>query len=76
VATSLVNRAKLRLATGDPAAALADAERGLAIRENVLGPAHPYVAGALDVYADALRQTGDEAGAAAAADRAAALRAQ
>ncbi len=59
VATSACNLAKLRLAEHVPAEAVESASRCLAIREETLGASHPYVAGALDIYAEALRQFGD-----------------
>jgi serine/threonine protein kinase/tetratricopeptide (TPR) repeat protein len=59
VATSLCNLARLQLAEKDPEAASRSVRRCLAIREETLGPDHPYVKGALEIYAEALRQLGE-----------------
>ena len=58
MATSLCNHGKLRIAEQDFESAARDLERCVAIREKTIGRNHPYVAGALELYAQALNGLG------------------
>ena len=60
----VVDLALLYTATGQHGRAKALLDRGLAIAENELGPAHPQFGAFLSFYAQVLRRTGDKAEAA------------
>ena len=75
IATSHCNLAKLRLAEQDPAAAQPSVERCIAIREEKLGPEHPYYASALEIYAEVLNELGDSDAASEMEQQAEAIRA-